>query len=150
MPFFLTHAKHSSSFSRPMSLEGYSVCVSEHSSDANADPVNIIIVTLHGHNCIKCICTYTYNHVHFVHVPAYVGVWARGGGGGGSIKVGSCRTNQNGAATGLQVQYDVQHSSILVGDKIAVIDRNTTRRQSTDTDSRWQKRFSPEFISDYF
>ena len=55
-------------------------------------------------------CTYTDKHVHFVpvHVPAYVtvallGVWARGGGGGGrgGIEVGSCRINQNGAATGL-------------------------------------------------
>ena len=53
------------------------------------------------------LCTYTYNHLHFVHVhvPAYVGVWARGGGGGGGgIEVGSCRTNQNGAATGLHPQ----------------------------------------------
>ena len=29
----------------PCGSEGYSLCVSEHSSDANADPANIIIIT---------------------------------------------------------------------------------------------------------
>ena len=59
MPFFLTHAEHPSSFSRPMSL--------------------CMVTITYNYNC-----TYTYNHLHFVHVhvPAYVGVWARGGGGG--------------------------------------------------------------------
>ena len=76
MPFSLTHAEHPSSFSRPMSL-----CM-----------VTITCMYIHVQSCTFCTCT-----------PAYVtvgllGVWARGGGGGGR---GSCRTNQNGAATGL-------------------------------------------------
>ena len=48
------------------------MCVSEHSSDANADPANIIIiVTLHGHNYM------------YIHVQSCT-LWARGGGGGAS------------------------------------------------------------------
>ena len=38
--------------------EGYSLCVSEHSSDANADPANIIIIIIH-----------TYTHTHTSDLP---------------------------------------------------------------------------------
>ena len=43
--------------------EGYSLCVSEHSSDANADPANIIISIMYVCMHVYCICMYVCMHV---------------------------------------------------------------------------------------
>ena len=90
---FLTHAERPSSFSRSMSL---------------------YMVTITCMYMYILQCMYMYMHVLFWRgnglfygqdkvMYMYRHMYEYGGGGEGSIKVGSCRTNLNGAATGLHL-----------------------------------------------
>ena len=66
-------------------------------------------IQLHVHTRTIMYTLYTYMYRHM-----YECGLGGGGGGGGSFEVGSCRTNQNGAATGLHTLQDYWLKELFV------------------------------------
>ena len=104
MPFFLTHAERPFSFSRPMSLCMVTItCIYMYMYNLEYTGGYVLLIQCMYFEVQSCTFLYMYRHMYEYGLGG-----GGGGGGGGSIEVGSCRTNQNGAATGLETMFILQ------------------------------------------